>query len=345
LKRVTIRDIAARAGVTKGAVSFALNGQPGVSEATRKRIVKVAQELGWQPNSAARALSSAKSGAIGLILSRPAKTLGAEQFFMRLISGIEAELSKRPIALVLQVVDDLEDEIAAYTRWWGERRVDGALLTDLRVDDSRIGVLRQLGIPAVVFGGPGHHNGLPGVWSDETAAMNSVVEHLVGLSHRRVARVAGRREFLHTHLRDQAFRAAVEQFDLLDGSTIYTDFSPDEGEEATRRLLSTDPLPTAIIFDNDVMAVAGTRAAAELGLRVPGDLSVVAWDDSILCQLAQPPLTAVSRDIEEYGAHGARMLIELIDGGAADTDVRDHAPSLVIRKSTGQAGPRPAKGS
>ncbi|WP_433890307.1 LacI family DNA-binding transcriptional regulator [Streptomyces sp. CA-111067] len=338
---MTIRDIAARAGVTKGAVSFALNGQPGVSEATRTRILKVAKDLGWQPNSAARALSSSKSGAVGLILARPARTLGAEQFFMQLISGIEAELSKRPIALVLQVVPDLEAEVAAYTRWWSERRVDGALLTDLRVEDSRVGVLRELGIPAVVFGGPGHHDGLPGVWSDETTAMNAVVEHLVGLDHRRVARVAGRREFLHTHLRDQAFQAAVEQYDLLDGSTVYTDFSPAEGEAATRQLLSADPLPSAIIFDNDVMAVAGARTAAELGLQIPRDLSVVAWDDSILCQLTQPPLTAVSRDIEAYGAHGARALLELIEGAVPDIDVQDHAPSLVVRKSTAKARTRP----
>jgi DNA-binding LacI/PurR family transcriptional regulator len=334
LKRVTIRDIAARAGVTKGAVSFALNGQPGVSEATRSRIFEVAKELGWQPNSAARALSSAKSGAVGLLLSRPARTLGAEQFFMQLISGIEAELSKRSIALVLQVVDDVDAEIAAYTRWWSERRVDGALLTDLRVDDRRIPVLRELGIPAVVFGGPGHHDGLPGVWSDETAAMNAVIEHLVGLSHRRVARIAGHKEFLHTHLRDQAFQAAARQFDLVDAKTIYTDFSPAAGEQATRELLAADPLPTAIIFDNDVMAVAGARAAAQSGIRIPRDLSVVAWDDSILCQLAHPALTAVSRDIEAYGAHGARALLELIEGKQTDTDVRDHAPRLVIRKST-----------
>lgn len=337
MRRVTIRDIAARAGVTKSAVSFALNGQPGVSEATRNRIFAVAKEMGWQPNTAARALSSSRSGAVGLILSRPARTLGAEQFFMRLISGIEAELSKRSIALVLQVVDDLTAEIAAYTRWWSERRVDGALLIDLRVDDDRIAVLRDLGIPAVVLGGPGHHDGLPGVWSDETAAMNAVVEHLVGLSHRRVARVAGRREFLHTHLRDEAFRAAVREFDLLDGTTIYTDFSPAEGESATRELLSAAELPTAIIFDNDVMAVAGARAAAQRGLRIPADLSVVAWDDSTLCELAHPAMTAVSRDIEAYGAHGARTLIALIDGGTADTDVCDHAPSLVVRKSTGRA--------
>jgi DNA-binding LacI/PurR family transcriptional regulator len=337
VKRVTIRDIAARCGVTHGAVSFALNGPPGVSEATRARILEMAEEMGWQPNSAARALSSDRSGAVGLILARPAKTLGAEQFFMQLISGIEGVLSKRSLALVLQVVDTLDDEIAAYTRWWRERRVDGALVTDLRVDDARVPVLRKLGIPAVVFGGPGHHGGLPGVWSDETTAMNGVIEHLVQLSHRRVARVAGHEEFLHTRLRDEAFHAAVEQNGLLDGTVVYTDFSRADGEAATQRLLSAPEPPTAIIFDNDVMAVAGALVAAQSGVRIPADLSIVAWDDSILCQLARPALTAVARDVESYGAHGAQLLIEQIEGKSADLDVRDHAPTLIVRDSTGPA--------
>jgi DNA-binding LacI/PurR family transcriptional regulator len=335
---MTIRDIADQAGVSKGAVSFALNGQPGVSEATRGRILEVAKAMGWRPNSAARALSVARSGAVGLILSRPARTLGTEQFFMHLISGIEAELSKRSIALVLQVVDDIEQEIAAYARWWGERRVDGVLLTDLRVDDDRVKAIEGLGIPAMVLGGPGHHGGLAGVWSDETAAMSAVVEHLIGLDHRRLARVAGRKEFLHTHLRDEAFYAATSRSGLLDTTTIYTDFSPAEGAKATRALLAGPAPPTAIVFDNDVMAVAGIRAAAELGFRIPGDLSVVAWDDSILCELAHPPLTAVSRDIEAYGAHAARRLVELLDDVALDDgDLRDHAPMLVVRESTGPA--------
>lgn len=91
-RRVTIADIALRAGVSKGAVSYALNGRPGISEVTRQRIRKIADDLGWYPNSAARALSGARAGACGLVLARPARTLAFEPFFMELIAGIETEL-------------------------------------------------------------------------------------------------------------------------------------------------------------------------------------------------------------------------------------------------------------
>ena len=111
MKRPTIADIARRAGVSKGAVSYALNGQPGVSEATRQRIVAIAQEIGFNPNSAARALSGASARAVGLTLCRPARILGIEPWFMGLISGFEAELSARSYALTLQVVGTPELEV------------------------------------------------------------------------------------------------------------------------------------------------------------------------------------------------------------------------------------------
>ncbi|WP_409074258.1 LacI family DNA-binding transcriptional regulator, partial [Micromonospora chalcea] len=137
MKRPTIADVARRAGVSKGAVSYALNGQPGVSEATRQRILAIAAEIGFRPSSAARALSGATAKAVGLALCRPARILGIEPFFMELISGVEAELSARSYALTLQVVSDQDAEIAVYRRWWAERRVDGVLVCDLRTDDRR----------------------------------------------------------------------------------------------------------------------------------------------------------------------------------------------------------------
>ena len=111
-RRVTIRDIAERAGVSKGAVSYALNGLPGVSDDTRERILSIADELGWYPNRAARALSAARADACGLVLARPARTLALEPFFMEFIAGVEVELSSRSVALTLQLVEDIRDEIA-----------------------------------------------------------------------------------------------------------------------------------------------------------------------------------------------------------------------------------------
>ncbi|MEV1287232.1 LacI family DNA-binding transcriptional regulator [Micromonospora sp. NPDC049679] len=334
MKRPTIADIALRAGVSKGAVSYALNGQPGVSEATRQRILAIAEEIGFNPNSAARALSGASANAVGLALCRPARILGIEPFFMELISGVEAELSARSYALTLQVVADPTAEIAVYRRWWGEHRVDGVFLCDLRIDDQRVAVLEELQLPAVVIGGPGHTGGLASVWSDDAAALVETVEYLFTLGHRRIARVGGLPELLHTQIRTHAFAGICERLDLVESVTVPSDYTGEQGARATRRLLSSAARPTAVIYDNDVMAIAGLAVAQEMGLAVPGDLSIVAWDDSPLCQLVHPPLTALGRDIPAYGAHAARQLLAAIAGEPIGA-YQDDTAHLKPRGSTG----------
>ena len=341
MKRPTISDIARRAGVSKVAVSYALGGKPGVSEATRKRIVAIAEEIGFNPNSAARALSGAAAQAVGLALCRPARTLGLEPFFMELISGVEAELSAQSFALTLQVVTDADTEIAVYRRWWGERRVDGVLVCDLRVDDSRVPVLESLKLPAVIIGGPGHTGRLPCVWSDDAAALTETVEYLHALGHRRIARVGGLPRLLHTETRTEAFVSACRRLELTEATTIASDYSGEEGARATRRLLSSVARPTAIIYDNDVMAIAGLAVAQEMGLAVPAELSIVAWDDSPLCQLVHPPLTALRRDIPAYGALAARLLLASVAGQTLDS-VRDETARLVPRGSTAPPTPTAA---
>ncbi|MEU3455825.1 LacI family DNA-binding transcriptional regulator [Micromonospora sp. NPDC006766] len=333
MKRPTIADVARRAGVSKGAVSYALNGQPGVSEATRHRILTIAAEIGYSPSSAARMLSGATANAVGLALCRPARTLGIEPFFMELISGVEAELSARSYALTLQVVADQEAEVAVYRRWWAERRVDGVLVCDLRTDDRRVPTLEELQLPAVVIGGPGHTGSLASVWADDAAALAETVEYLVALGHRRIARVGGLPDLLHTQIRDNAFDAVCRRLGLVDATAVWSDYTGEEGARATRRLLSSAQRPTAVLYDNDVMAIAGLSVAQEMGLTVPGDLSIVAWDDSPLCQLVHPPLTALGRDIPAYGAHAARQLLAAIAGEPV-TSVQDETARLTPRGST-----------
>ncbi|MBG0832915.1 LacI family DNA-binding transcriptional regulator [Planomonospora sp. ID67723] len=331
MRRPTIADVARQAGVSKGAVSYALNGRPGVSESTRARILAVAEEIGWRPSSAARALNGARAHSVGLALCRPARVLGMEPFFMELISGIEGELAARSYALMLQVVADHGQEVAVYRRWWGEGRVDGAILVDLHLDDPRVPELEALGLPAVVVGHPSHAGSLVPVWSDDGAAVRETVAYLLTLGHRRIARVAGLPELVHTALRDRAFTEACEG--LAEHVTVHTDYTGEEGARATRRLLSSPARPTAIVYDNDIMALAGLSAAQELRLDVPGDLSIVAWDDSPLSQVVRPPLTALSRDIPAYGAHAARRLLALV-AGEEPGPFEDAAARLTPRGST-----------
>lgn len=333
VKRPTIADIARQAGVSKGAVSYALNGQPGVSEATRRRILSIAEEIGFNPNSAARSLSGAAAKTVGLALCRPARILGVEPFFMQLISGVQAELSAHSYGLTLQLVADPDAELAVYRRWWGERRVDGVFVCDLRLDDRRVPALEELALPAVVIGGPTNTGALASVWADESAALVETVEYLAALGHRRIARVGGLPDLVHTDVRTRAFAEVSRRLGLGEAITVPSDYTGEDGARATRRLLSTAARPTAVLYDNDVMAIAGLAVAQEMGLTVPGDLSIVAWDDSPLCQLVHPPLTAVGRDIPAYGAHAARLLLAAIAGTPAGAE-QDQAAHLTPRGST-----------
>jgi DNA-binding LacI/PurR family transcriptional regulator len=332
VKRPTISDVARLAGVTKAAVSFALNGQPGVSATTRERILSIAEEIGFAPNSAARALSDGRAGAYGLVIDRPAGLLGMEPFFMQLISGIQTELSRGQTALLFTTAEDQAAEIAMYRSWWAQRRVDGVFLVDLQIGDQRVPVLEELRMPAVVIGAPVGAGTLTAVWEDDAAATRAVVEHLTGLGHFRLARVTGIPRFWHTKIRTDAFKAAAAAASA-EAVCVEADYTGEHGAAATRRLLRSKRPPTAILYDNDIMAVSGLSAAAAMGVDVPAELSIVAWDDSPLCALVHPPLAALTRDIAAYGAHAARTLIQLADGMAVD-NVEVPPPVLTLRGST-----------
>jgi DNA-binding LacI/PurR family transcriptional regulator len=329
--RVTIRDIAERAGVSKGAVSYALNGRPGVSDMTRERILAIARELGWYPNRAARALSAARADACGLVLARPARTIALEPFFMEFIAGVESELATRSVALTIQLVRDIDEEIAVYQRWWGEHRVDGVLMVDLRVDDPRVDELVRLGLPAVVVGGPLENGALPAVFHDEGSVVVEAVQYLAALGHTRVAQVTGVREFVHTAQRSEAFARATKDLGLR-ADILETDYSAESGARVTRRLLSLPDAPTAIVYDSDLLAVTGLGVVQQMGFSVPDDVSIVGWDDSLISQVVHPPLTAITRDITAFGVAATRQLLAAIDGDAVDVEI--DRGELTIRGST-----------
>ena len=334
-----MKDIAQRAGVSESAVSFALNDRPGVSDLTRARVRRVAEQLGWRPSTAARALSGEGAATVGLVLARPADSLGVDSFFLQLISGIQEVLAERHLGLLFQVVEDVDAECAVYRRWWAEHRVDGVLVVDPRTDDPRPGLLDELGLPAAVIGGvpDSRHPGLSTVWADDAGAMASVVDRLHALGHRRIVHIAGLSGLAHTERRIRTLRAEAERRGLAEVRSVPTDYSDAEGAAVTRRVLESGTPPTALVYDNDVMAVAGVAAATELGFRVPGDVSVVSWEDSALCRMVKPWLSALSRDTVEFGRTAAQELLALLDGGPART-VQVPVPSLIERESTGPCG-------
>ncbi|MBL0885783.1 LacI family DNA-binding transcriptional regulator [Myceligenerans indicum] len=330
--RITIADIARHAGVSTAAVSYALNGRPGVSDTTREQVLAIAAELGWAPSSAARSLSGAYTETVGLVLARAPETLGFESFYMQFVAGIESVLSERDFGLLLQVAPDIDAELRTYRKWRAARRVDGVVMVDPRVPDPRLDLLLAPdALPAVVVGDPSLSGGLTSVYTDDATAMASCVEYLAGLGHTVVGHVTGTPEFGHTHIREEAFtREAAAR--SVTAEVRHADYTPDAGAAATRDLLSHGGV-TAIVYDNDAMALAGLGAAHEAGVRVPEDVSLVAWDDSPVCRAAYPQLTALSHDVASYGAHVARRLFERM-AGEPPASYRDSTPQLRVRGST-----------
>jgi DNA-binding LacI/PurR family transcriptional regulator len=334
--RTTMADIARRLGISKAAVSYALNGQPGVAAATRQQVLDVAAELGWYPSSSARALSGSETGVVGLVLSRPPDLLTIETFFMRFLAGVEKVLAERGSSLLLRVIGEHPDaEAQTYERWWGERRIDGVILVDERYQDLRLPALERLGVPAVLCGGPVRGSTLPCLWTDHAADAATVAEHLVGLGHRRIVHVSGPTRFVHERARRRGLKRAVTAL----GATVEVrecEYTGPEASELTRELLGRPEPPTAVVFGSDVMALAGLAAAAERGVAVPRQLSVVSWDDSHLTTLVHPAVTALWRDTPAYGATAATILLDLIEG--RHRGPTQMTPStLMVRETTGPA--------
>ncbi len=340
--RITIKDIAARAGVSIGAVSYALNGRPGVSEATRLRVLTVAEELGWVPDNAARRLAGAQTETVGLVLtSGTAKSLGVAPWFMEFIGGVATVLAEHGYGMMMQVVSDVDAEIEVYRKWARSRLVDGVILVDLRSVDPRVEAVRSLRLPAVIAGPPEVAQGFTCVWTNDGAAAQEAVRYLAALGHRDLARVSGPPEMMHVKIRQAATAEAAAELGLS-VRTWFTDYSVDLGRRATREILLSSPRPTAILYDDDLGAVTGLAVARELNLRVPEDVSLLAWDDSNLCQTTFPPLSAMSHDVLGYGAHVTRRLLELL-GGAAPAAHEDVTPRITPRASTAPPGGKSGK--
>ncbi|MRG59163.1 LacI family DNA-binding transcriptional regulator [Agromyces sp. CFH 90414] len=333
--RVTIADVAARAGVSKGLVSFALNGRAGVSTETRDRILACADELGWTPSLRARSLSIDRSFALGLVIGRSPDVIAADPFFHAFIAGVESEFSTAGQVLVLAAVTPGRQEAVTYRGLASDRRVDGVILSDLRAGDERPALVAELGLAAVTLGRPDTDTPFPAVTIDDGAGIRTAVEHLVELGHRRIAHVAGPATMLHGHRRAEAFRAAMADAGLDGASVIETDFSANAGAEATRRLLdvSTGRRPTAIVYSNDHMALAGLAVAGRAGIPVPADLSITGFDNTELAEYVFPSLTSVATDAAAWGAVAARTLLASIAGEEPD-DVELDPPRLVVREST-----------
>ncbi|MCQ9162792.1 LacI family DNA-binding transcriptional regulator [Arthrobacter sp. STN4] len=324
--KVTIAGLAQRLGMSKASISYALNGQPGVSEPTRARVLALAAELGWYPSSSARALSQSRSEAVGIVLARTPEEVGSESFYMNVLAGIEAILSEHDMNLMLRMVTpapppEPRRDLDVYRRWAGERRVDGVIVFDRFADDPRPQLLAGLSLPHVLVGAAEDAGPTPfgaNTTVDQGADAATVVEAFHARGHRHIAYVSGPPGLTH----EAARRAGIHSHASRLGMTAVfstSDYTADDGGKATTAVVAglapgSPEFPTAIAYGNDLMAIGGLRALKRLGIAVPGQVSILSWDDSILCQLSSPAVAALARNTMELGRRSAALLLETIAG-------------------------------
>ncbi len=330
----TIDKVAKLAGVSPATVSKVLNNRPYVSAETRALIERVIAETGFVPSQRARGLSKRRSFILGLLIPYTPDQLFTDPHLLECIRGIESESNAREYNLLLSTARAPSEAASACVRLLRSDVIDGALVLetlDLRPFTEALG---RREAPLVVIG-YGHDAEASAVHADDYNGARQATEHLLGLGHRRIGVIssAPRPFALEERMRgldDTLAAAGLRQDETL---VVLGDFSLESGERAGGLLLDRPDRPTAIFALNDRMALGVLRAAAERGLRVPEDLSVVGFDDIALAALGSPALTTVRQPGFELGAAAARMMFALLDGQplAAPTVI---PTTLVARGST-----------
>ncbi len=333
---VTIKDIARRVGKSITTVSRALGGYDDVSPETRKLVLQVAQELGYEPNITARQLQKRRTDTIALILP-PIKPRFSDPFFSEFSSGIVEEISKHSLDLLVTTQTSTEDEIALYSRYIRSRRVDGFIVVRTRRQDPRIELLREYNYPFVAFGRVEGDIDFPFIDEDGELGIRKIVYHLIELGHTRLACIAEPLHFTKSYHRVQGFCQALEEHGLHfdNGCIVEGGFRQSSGQSIGRQLLEKANPPTAIVAVNDLLALGAMRAAQEQGLVVGEDVSITGFDDIVLAEYAHPPLTTIHQPAHQIGTMICQMLVKLINREEFEEKQIILEPDLLVRKSTG----------
>ncbi len=335
----TIKDVARTAGLSVTTASRALNNHDDVASATRALVVRVASDLGYHPNHIARSLQGTRVNAVGLVIPQLVHRY-VDSFWLEFIAGVTTVCGDAGFDLVLCTGKDLHAEHAHYQRLVRSRRVDGVIVCDIRVRDPRISYLRQSHAPFVAFGRVLGHDDFSWVDVDGASGVRTAVEHLLALGHRRIGYLGAPRAFSFTHFRhegylDALFAAGIPYDDRIVVEDLDVSSDP---SEATRQFMALDEPPTALIACADFLAAGALRALRGLGIRVPEDMSLIAFDDTLVTQHTEPPLTSVRQDNQMIGSRVAAMLIQQLRGDGHPPSHELVPPSLIVREST--AAPR-----
>lgn len=333
----TLEDVAQAAGVSTATVSRCLNTPDRVVKSTRDRVMAVVREMGYAPNFGARALAAKRTNIIGAIIPTMENAI-----FARGLQAFQEELARHGFTLLVassSYKPDLEDE---QIRTLLGRGADALLLIGFDRPEPVYRFLRQRGVPVVICWAYREDGAYPSVGFDNIAAMTELARRVIGLGHRRIGVISAPQAH-NDRARDRvtAIRSAGRESGLGDSdiTVVESPYSVENGAGAMRELMALPDRPTAVMCGNDVLAVGALAAAREMGLSVPGNVSVTGFDDIELARIVVPALTTVHVPHREMGRKAAELLAGALSGGgpAANELLGTH---IVERESLGPPAAR-----
>lgn len=331
--RPKIKDIADRAGVSVATVSRALSGSPLVTEETRQAITALANELNYRPNVSARNLRTQRSMSVLMVV----RDVG-NPFYLDVLKGVEATARAAGYNVLMGNNENDPQREVEYFNMLRDGHADGMILMTGKLPADASGQVFDISkLPVVVALELIEGSALPHVQIDNHAAARSAIDHLVALGHRRIAHITGPMPEIMSSLRRDGYRAAMKDAGLpvMSGYEVLGDYSLQSGEACTAELFALPEPPTAIFAANDEMAFGAIHALRRLGRDVPGDVSVVGFDDLYLSKAFYPPLTTISQPRMHVGRTAMTLLLDMLAGdGDASGPPIVMPTQLEIRGST-----------
>ena len=336
MKRVTSKDVAKLAGVSRTTVSLVLNDVQGIniSDATRQRVREAAQTLNYHPNAAGRKLVSGKSKTLGLVLCQSHEQVVTDAFLPQVILGVEQAALEQGFNVLLKPVE--LNDTNGYMRLVNEKHVDGIILSGPRQDDKEMVRLHHEGVPFMLLGQLPDSD-IPFVDVDAVAGAETAVRHLTELGHQRIAMITNAPlTYTSAQQRRNGYLQALQKAGLESSDTFIQEgnYTPASGYQAMSALLNQTPHPTAVFIASDVVALGAILAARQAGLQIPADISVVGFDDIPLAEYFDPPLTTLRLPAFGLGFSAGERLIRLISSEGLDQNNVLMDTSLIVRASS-----------
>jgi len=333
----TIRDLAKTLNLSITTVSRALDGYSDVSDRTRQRVIRAAQEMGYSPSSAARQLRRRRSDAIGYILPTSSPRF-SDPFYATFLTGLCDEAAEHQIDLIVSSSPpDSNLERTMYQRWFQSLRVDGLILNRIRLQDWRIEYLSENKVPFVTLGRLPSHQDYPYILVNERGGFERLVTHLVQKGHNRLAYVGASPDLMIQVERYAGYKRGLELSGIsFDGKLVLRgDLTEEGGYSAAKKLLALPAPPTVILGCNDLTAMGILKAAQESGLQVGKDLAIAGYDGIQETEYTNPPLTTLHQPTYEIARRLAAMLISLTNGNDLNETQIVFEPDLILRESSG----------